>query len=31
MLKWTVHTVVDSVMPDVGHRVKIVWASEAGN
>jgi hypothetical protein len=30
-LEWTVHTVVDSVMPDVRHRVKIVWASESSN
>lgn len=30
-LEWTVHTVVDSVMPDVRHRVKIVWASESNN
>ncbi len=30
-LKWMVHTVVDSVMPDVRHRVKIVWASESSN
>jgi hypothetical protein len=25
-LKWMVHSVVDSVMPDVRHRVKMVWA-----
>jgi hypothetical protein len=30
-LKRMVHTVVDSVMPDVRHRVKIVWASESSN
>lgn len=27
----TVHTVVDSVMPEVRHRVRIVWASESNN
>ena len=26
-----VHTVVDSVLPDVRHRVRIVWASESSN
>ena len=30
-LERTVHTVVDSVMPDVRHRVKMVWASESNN
>ena len=30
-LERTVHTVVDSVMPEVRHRVKIVWASESSN
>ena len=30
-LKWMVHTVVDSVMPDVRHSVKIVWASGSSN
>lgn len=30
-LEGTVHTVVDSVMPDVRYRVKIVWASESSN
>ncbi len=28
-LKGTVDRVVDSVMPDVRHRVRIVWASES--
>jgi hypothetical protein len=30
-LKGMVHTVVDSVMPDVRHSVKIVWASGSSN
>jgi hypothetical protein len=30
-LRWMVHEVVDLVMPDVRHRVKIVWASESSN
>ena len=30
-LERVVHTVVDSVMPDVRHRVKVVWASESSN
>lgn len=30
-LKWMVHAVVESVMPDVRHSVKIVWASGSNN